>query len=187
MNKTTIITIISGVAVIIVLAIIWFSMSVSYQNKEARYVNQFKAENQKIEATYDNMWKEIQQIAEVTDNYKESFKEIYVQITDARYDKDNGVLMKWITESNPQFDVSQYEKLSNVIEVERKRFLNAQTKIIDIVREHNNMLDVIPSKWFLSGKEYLEYEVISSSITKDVMRTRLDEDVHVFMRKNNEE
>lgn len=179
MNKN-VIAIICSIAVVVVLVVIWFSMSVSYQNKEIRYVNQFKAENQKIEAVYDNMWKSIQQIAEVTDNYKESFKEIYVQITDARYDKDNGVLMKWITESNPQFDSKQYEKLSTVIEVERKRFLNAQTKIVDIVREHNNMLDVIPSKWFLSGKEYLEYEVISSSITKTVMETRMDEDIQIF-------
>lgn len=179
MNKNVLITIII-VAVVAIFGITWFSMSVSYQNQEVRYVNQFKAENQKIEAVYDNMWKSIQQIAEVSGQYKDSFKDIYVQITDARYDKDNGVLMKWITESNPNFDPALYQRLAGVIEVERRRFLNAQTKIIDIVREHNNMLDVIPSKWFLSGKEYLEYEVISSSRSKNVMETRMDEDIEVF-------
>ena len=167
-----------GVVVVAIIAVVM--MMFSYQNQEIRYVNMFKAENQKIEAVYDNMWKSIQQQAEVTDNYKESFKEIYVQITDARYDKDNGVLMKWLTESNPNFDTSLYEKLSATIEVERKRFLNAQTKIIDIVREHNNMLDVYPSKWFLSGRDYLEYEVISSTQSKTVMETRMDDDVSVF-------
>lgn len=181
MKKNGIVAIVV-IAVVVIIGIVWFSMSVSYQNQEVRYVNQFKAENQKIEAVYDNMWKSIQQIAEVTDNYKDSFKDIYVQITDARYDKDNGVLMKWIQESNPNFDTSLYQKLAGVIEVERKRFLNAQTKIIDIVREHNNMLDVIPSKWFLSGKDYLEYEVISSSRSKNVMETRMDDDVSVFKK-----
>ena len=170
------------IGVIIVFIIAFFMMQVTYQNQEVRYVNLYKAENQKIEAVYDNMWKSIQQIAEVTDNYKESFKEIYVQITDARYDKDNGVLMKWLTESNPQFDIKLYDKLSATIEVERKRFLNAQTKIIDIVREHNNMLDVVPSKWFLSDKDYLEYEVISSTQSKTVMSTRMDDDISVFKK-----
>ena len=169
-----------GVIVIAVIAVVM--MMFSYQNQEIRYVNMFKAENQKIEAVYDNMWKSIQQQAEVTDNYKESFKEIYVQIMDARYNKDNGMLMKWLTESNPNFDTSLYEKLSATIEVERKRFLNAQTKIIDIVREHNNMLDVYPSKWFLSGRDYLEYEVISSTQSKTVMETRMDDDVSVFKK-----
>lgn len=182
MNKKNANTIISVVGGIVILGVIWFSMMITYQNKEVRYVNLFKSENQKIEAVYDNMWKSIQQIAQVTDKYKESFKEVYVEITDVRYDKDNGMLMKWIQESNPQFDVSQYEKLSNVIEVERRRFLNAQTKIIDIVREHNNMLDVMPSKWFLGDKEYLEYEVISSTRSKNVMETRLDEDIDVFKK-----
>ena len=160
MNKGILISVIAAIAI---LGLTYFFMSVSYQNDEIRYVNQFKAEEQKIELTYDNMWKSIQQIAQVTDNYKESFKDIYVQITDKRYSKDNGVLMKWITESNPQFDIKLYDKLASMIEVERKRFMNAQTKIVDIVREHNNMLDVIPSKWFLGSCERLEYEVISSS------------------------
>lgn len=173
-----------GIFGVIIIGIISFvCMMFTYQNKEARYVNMFKAENQKIEAVYDNMWKQIQQIAEVSDQYKESFKDIYVQITSERYDKGDGTLMRWITESNPEFDSSLYEKLAATIEVERKRFLNAQTKIIDIVREHNNMLDVVPSKWFLSGCSYLEYEVISSTRSKTVMDTRIDDDVDVFKTK----
>lgn len=178
--KSSTVTILSIVGIILIGVITYLGMMFSYQNEEIRYVNMYKAENQKIEAVYDNMWKQIKQIAQVADKYEESFKNIYVEITDKRYDKDNGVLMKWITESNPEFDTSLYGKLSAVIEVERKRFLNAQTKIIDIVREHNNMLDVVPSKWFLSGREYLEYEVISSTQSKNVMDTRLDEDIDIF-------
>lgn len=181
MNKNTIITI-CVVAFMLLIGLITFSMSVSYKNDEVRYVNQFKAEEQVIEAVYDNMWKSIQQIAEVSDEYKTSFKDIYVEIIDKRYSKDNGMLMKWITESNPNFDTKLYEKLATVIEVERRRFLNAQTKIIDIQRQHNNMLDVIPSKWFLSSCQRLEYEVISSSKTKQVMQTRMDDDIDVFKR-----
>ena len=42
------------------------------------------------------------------------------------------------------------------------------------------MLDVIPGSWFLSGKKRLEYEVISSSYSKEVMQTRMDDKVDPF-------
>jgi hypothetical protein len=88
--------------------------------------------------------------------------------------------MNWIQESNPQFTADLYKDLSVAIEVERQKFLNAQTKIIDIVREHNNMLDVVPSKWFLGGRKKLEWEVISSTTTKSVMDSKVDDNVNLF-------
>ena len=179
MKSKTIFTI-SGIGVIILFAIVIFTQYISITNQEVRLRNQFDAEQQKIEMVYDNMWKTIQQTAEVSDKYQESFKEIYVQIMDKRYDKNDGTLMNWIKEANPNFDIRLYDKLATTIEVERHRFLNAQTKAVDIQRIHNNMLDVIPSKWFLSNCPRLEYEVISSSRSKNVMNTRLDDDVSVF-------
>lgn len=46
------------------------------------------------------------------------------------------------------------------------------------------MLDVIPSKWFLSGCQRLEYIVISSTQSKQVMETRLDDETDVFAKKD---
>lgn len=171
---------IGSIVIIVLFGLILFTQYVSITNAEVRLRNQFNAEQQKIEMTYDNMWKTIKQTAEVSDKYQESFKEIYVQIMDKRYNKNDGTLMNWIKEANPNFDIRLYDKLTTTIEVERRRFLNAQTKAVDIQRIHNNMLDVIPSKWFLSGCPRLEYEVISSSKSKNVMETRLDDDIDVF-------
>ena len=172
--------IIITVIIFVILCSIFMIMSISYSNQQVRLVNQYKAEEQVIEATYDNMWKSIKQIAQVADNYKESFKEVYNNILDKRYDKDNGMLLNWLKESNPQFDPAVYEQLAVVIEVEREKFLNAQTKILDVVREQNNLLDQIPSKWFLSDCERLKYEVVSSNTTKKVMETRMEENIDVF-------
>lgn len=182
MKSKTIFTI-SGVCVVVLFVIIIFTQYISITNQEVRLRNQFDAEQQKIEMVYDNMWKTIQQTAEVSDKYQESFKDIYVQIMDKRYDKNDGTLMNWIKEANPNFDIRLYDKLATTIEVERHRFLNAQTKAVDIQRIHNNMLDVIPSKWFLGSCPRLEYEVISSSRSKNVMNTRLDDDVSIFNDK----
>ena len=56
---------------------------------------------------FDNTWKKIAGQAGVATEYKNSFKEVYVELMDARYKHDEGAgqetLMKWITESTPQY------------------------------------------------------------------------------------
>lgn len=169
-----------GAGVLILFGIIIFTSSIGYQNDEVRYVNEFEAQKSKIEAIHDNMWKILQQKAGVTKEYSVQFDSIYKHIMDARYDKNDNVVFNWIHEQNPQFSIELYKDLSVSIEVERQKFLNAQTKIVDIVREHNNMLDVAPSKWFLGSRSRLEWEVISSARTKNVMDTKMDDDVDLF-------
>lgn len=179
MSKKLIITL-SVVVIAVVLAIMFFSMSISYSNREAKLVNQFNMEMKNREATFDNMFKDISQIAQIAEEYKESFKDIYVHITSERYDKDDGVVMKWIQESNPQFDTKLYDRLANTIEVRRQEFLLVQRKLMDIENQHNNMLDVFPSSLFLSGRQRLDYQVISSTHAKKVMETGVDDDIELF-------
>lgn len=165
---------------ILILVIIVIISMFSYQNDEVRLVNEFRAQEQKIEAVHDQMWKVIQQKAGIAKEYSTQFDSIYTHIMDRRYSSSDGVLFNWIKESNPEFSTELYKELSVTIEVQRKQFLGAQEKIIDIVREHNNMLDVAPGKWFLGNRERLEYEVISSTNTKHVMDTRMDDNVVLF-------
>lgn len=89
-------TIIGIVIAVVFLIGIGFTMNISYSNKEVKLVNQFNMEMKNREATFDNMFKVIAQTARVAEKYKESFKDIYVHITSERYDKDDGVLMKWV-------------------------------------------------------------------------------------------
>lgn len=165
---------------LIVLGIIIFGMMFSYKNDEVRLKNEFQSQEQKIEAVHDVMWKTIQQKAGVAKEYSAQFDTIYTHIMDARYDKSDNVVFNWIKESNPEFSQELYRDLSIAIEVQRKQFLNTQERIIDIAREHNTLLETIPSKWFLGGCQRLEYEVISSTRTKDVMSSRMDDDTNVF-------
>lgn len=88
--------------------------------------------------------------------------------------------MKWIQESNPNFDSKLYDKLASEIEIKRQEFLMVQRKLMDIENQHNNLLDMIPSSWFLSGKQRLEYKVISSTRSKQVMETGVEDDIDLF-------
>lgn len=170
----------SSLGLIVLVALGVFVMGIGYQNDEVRLVNEFKAQEKKIEATHDNLWKILTEKAGVAKEYAAQFDSIYSHIMSERYENNDKVIFNWITESNPNFSDDLYKEVSIAIEVQRKQFLASQEKIIDIVREHNNMLDVIPAKWFIGGRERLEWEVISSAKSKDVMNTRMDDDLKLW-------
>ena len=104
---------------ILILAIIGLSMYFSTSNREISLRSDAEAQVRSITLNYDNMWKIIKQKAQVSDEYKNAFDTIYTKIISSRYDKDNGLLLKFVTESNPNFDVSLYRDLSNAIEGQR--------------------------------------------------------------------
>ena len=130
MNTKNIIRI--AVAIIVVIfGIAGCGSYVSYNNSEVALRNEVEANIQDLENVYDKMWKIISQKAQISQEYKSSFDEIYTHIMDSRYDKGDGTLMKWIQESNPNFDVSLYKDLSQSVEILRTEFANKQTTIID--------------------------------------------------------
>lgn len=171
-----------AVGILVFSAVVIGSMYVSYNNTEVTLRSQAEAQRGKIEATYDQMWKIIQQKAQVTDEYKEAFKEIYPSLIEGRYSKGDGSLMKWITESNPTFDVSLYKDLMNSIEIERTGFTNAQSRMLDIIREHQTLLNKIPAKWFISNDVPIEYTVVSSTRSKETMKSGIDDEVDIFKK-----
>ena len=161
-------------------AAIGFGMYFSYNNSDARLRNLGEAQRGNIENVCDRTWKILQQKAQVSDQYRETFEEIYPKLIEGRYSQGDGTLMKWIQESNPQFDVSLYKDLMNSIEVERTVFSNEQKKMLDIIREHNNLIKTVPGKWLITNLTEIEYTVISSTRSKAVMENGTDDDVELF-------
>ena len=155
----------------------------SYNNKEISLRTQAEAQRGKIEGVHDKMWKIIQQKAQVTNEYKDAFAEIYPEIIAGRYSGNgDGSLMKWVTESNPNFDTSLYADLMQSIEMYRSEFQKNQERMLDIIREHRNLISMYPSKWFISNKLEIEYTIISSTKSKVVMETGVDDDVDLFKK-----
>lgn len=173
--------IVGGIAVA-VLAITIFFMYASASNKEVRLKNAGVAQEQLCKNNFDNMFKTIAQVAQVSEQYKESFKEIYIPLIEGRY-KDNNLLMKWVTESNPNFDTKLYDKLVDVIESKRNGFELEQKKLVSIVQDHTNLLETMPSSWFVGGRPHLQVTYITSGKTKEVYRTGEDNDIDLFPSK----
>lgn len=165
-----------GGVIVLILVIMYFA----YNNKEVALRKEAEAQKGKIESVFDTMWKTIKQEAGVTEEYRETFEKIYPELIAGRYAGDNQSLIKMINESNPAFDTSLYQKLMQTIEVQRTVFSTAQQRMLDIIRERETLLESMPSKWFITNKEEIEYVVISSDATADIIQTRRENDVEIF-------
>ncbi len=171
----SLIIIVAAAAILLVLLIMFFT----YNNKEIYLRKEADAQRKKIESTHDKMWKVIKQKAEVSDKYRETFERVYPEIIAGRY-SDGSSAMKWIQEANPNFDTSLYNDLMQAIEIQRTHLHNAQTRMLDVIRERASLIESYPSRWFITNKSEIEYEVISSTKTHNVVETRVDDDVDVF-------
>lgn len=176
------------VAPIVILGVIvvlgaWFGMTfISISNQDVDMHTQFNAEVDNNKIIYDKTWKVVKQMAGVTDQYANKFKEIYTEIMDKRYDDNKNLLMKWIQESNPVFDASMYKDINLAIQANKAEFLRCQQKQIDLNREHENLRLKFPSNIFLSMKGCKPFEVklITSTRTDKAFEDGKDDDVSVF-------
>ena len=169
-------TIIIAAAVIVLLVIYYFNCN----NREVSLRKEAEAQKGKVETVHDTMWKTLKQEAGVTEQYKETFEKIYPELISGRYANDSSSLMKMITESNPAFDTSLYQHLMQSIDVQRASFANAQQRILDVIRERDTLLESMPSKWFISNKSKIDYKIISSTISKEAVKTGIDDEVNLF-------
>lgn len=153
----------------------------SWYNKENKQRLLVQAQQKNNEVVFDNVWKTVAQLAQVSDDYKTSFKDIYVGIMDGRYGKGDGSLMKWVTESNPNFDISLYTKLSNVIEGSNATFTENQRMLIDLGREHDLILTTPPASFFYSliGKEHIELKIVTSTKTENAFKTGKNDNIDI--------
>lgn len=172
-----------GIGVLVVLALIVVFMYIKYNNEEVSLRKEAEAQKGKVETVHDTMWKVIKQKAGVTEEYRDTFEKVFPEIIAGRYSQGDGSTMKWIQESNPEFDTSLYKDLMQAIEVQRMYFNQAQTRMLDIIRQRETLIELIPAKFFISNKTKIDYTIISSTSTKTVVQTGIDDDVDLFKKK----
>ncbi|MBQ8423651.1 MAG: hypothetical protein IJY36_05285 [Coprobacter sp.] len=163
-----------------ILLLILIVMYFKYNNREVSLRKEAEAQRGKIESVHDTMWKVLKQEAGVTEQYRQSFERIYPELIAGRYAGDGKNLIKMIQESNPMFDTKLYDKLMQSIEVQRAYFASAQQRMLDIIRERETLLESMPSGWFIRNKQEIEYEVISSTITQEIITSRRDDNIELF-------
>jgi len=157
---------------------------VSISNTERKLYQAGLAAQQNSEVVFDATWKTIKSQAQVTEEYKDGFKEIYTQLMEDRYKNDANAgketLMKWVQEANPSFDSGLYLKLMNTIEGSRNAFTFEQKKLIDINREHKTFKMLFPNYLIIGDRPDLEIKLVTSTATKEAFSTTNEDDINLF-------
>lgn len=167
------------IIVLACLAIILLGLYFHYNNREVTLRKAADAQNKNIAGIHDAMWKIIKEKAGVAENYRATFEKVYPELINGRYASD-GSSMKWIQESNPDFDTSLYKDLMLAIEAQRIYFQKAQQRMLDIIRERETLINAMPAKFFITNKKTIEYIVIASDKTNEVMQSRIDNETLNF-------
>ncbi|MFA5130603.1 MAG: hypothetical protein WC477_06885 [Patescibacteria group bacterium] len=159
---------------------------ISCMNTEARLRNAIVAKQRDNTSEFDNMWKKISQTAQVTDAQKEALKDIFTSHAQARTGNGGGgSVMKWVQESVPNVDLSTMKNLQNIITGSRDAWTMRQKELIDLKREHDNLIDVFPSSAVCAilGRQKIDIQVVTSGRTERSFETGKDDDVNVFEKK----
>jgi hypothetical protein len=160
--------------------------AVGTYNGAATLKNQYTSKVSANEASFDNMWKKIQQTSQVPDAQKNALREIFEGYAAARTGVGGGgSVMNWIKEAIPSVDVSIYKDLMNIITSSRDEWTRNQVELVSIANEYNKMLAVFPSNVLLKmlGFERIEPKIITSTRTENAFKTGKDDDVELNLGK----
>ena len=178
-----------GVIVVVVVCLGSFaSCAISYPNQEQRLRNLIEGKQKDNESEFDNMWKKISQVAQVDEVARGTLKDVFVSHAEARTSggSKDGSLMKWVTESVPNVDLSTTKQMMNIITGSRDSWTQRQKELNDFGRKHDDLITKFPSRLFISmfgNPAPIEIPTITSTRSAEAMKTGKDDDVDLFRKK----
>lgn len=131
----------------------------------------------------DNTRKMIREAASVSDTEVTALEKIIVGYADARGSNEGGgdnnvVSIGMVREAVPSItSIETLAKLQNIVVAGRKDWQAAQTRLIEIQRQGNEMMAVFPSNVILGfmGKKPVEITIVTSSETEGNFKTGKDD------------
>lgn len=178
--------IIGAFSCILVGLLVFSIMFIGVMNQEVKLRNVIMAKQKDNMSEFDNMWKKIQQSAQCTDEQMSRMKEIYTSHAAARTGNSGKPMWNWVKESIPNIDTTTFNNLQNIITSSRDSWTQRQKELIDLKREHDNLIDVFPSNIIcvLLNKSKIDITIVTSSKTAKSFESGKDDDVNIFENKS---
>jgi len=170
-KKSGLTPIVIGFIVVGLVAILYWSMSVHYRNREIALRNLYRTHIASLKVDHDAMWKIISENFHVAETERKTFAEAYEKIvkTDPKSQSDvqavPGLLMA-IGVRPPQVDSSLYRQVQNAISAQRTKFATAQQDSLDVWNEHKTLITTWPGNMFIGGAAAQELEMVTITSTK---------------------
>lgn len=170
-----------GVVLAIVLAAYVIGVKNTQAGLQVQYDSKLKANN----ASFDNMWKKIQQTAQVTDAQKNALKEIMIGYAQARGGNGGGSMATSVREAIPNVDTKVFQQLMNIITGSRDQWTAEQIQLVDVARQYNFNLSQFPKSFILDlfGYKPIDAKLVTSSRTDKAFETGKDDDTDLGLKK----
>jgi len=174
----------AGLGVIALVGLVLLFGVVGMYNGQATLKNTYEMKVKDNQSEFDNMWKKIQQVAQVPEAKKNAFKEIYVEYAGARSQEGQGKLMSWVQEAVPNVDLSVYDNVMNILVASRDGWTMRQKELVDIARVYNQNLVVFPKNLILGmfGFDKIDPDIVTSTRTDEAFETGKDDDTDLFKK-----
>lgn len=202
MTTQTKIILAAAAAVILTGLIVFFGM-VGWYDDAVKLENTTAAQWQSNQNTYDAFWKTVREVAQVPEQYKEDFKQLLVQETQAKYGPEGSkATMQWFQDRHINLDASMYRKIQDVIESGRADFKRSQDTLLDKQRKTHDMMEGYWGGVFARHYDFprvqkgnyappkdvdgdgkltvLDYPIVTSARTKQAFEKGEDDEVDVF-------
>lgn len=166
-----------GISVLVLAVIASMSgvgMYFSYNRQEVQARNACQAQLGNIENVLDNMWKNFQEIGGIADRERETATKLFREYAEARTTEGEGQMMAWIKEQVPNASPQLYSDLQARLTAGRQEYRESQTRMLELVRIHTNIVQDPFRKIFIRNDEPFKFTVISSSDTKKAVETGED-------------
>lgn len=160
------------------LVVIFCVMGISFHNKEVTLRNIIVNKQTDNKSEMDAMWKIIDQNAQVTVEQKNALMDIFGSYAQDRTPKSGGSLALWIKEAVPNVDQTTYHQLMNTITAQREGFKFRQKELLDLKREHDNLITTFPNVIFATvlGRNKIDVVIVTSTRTEDAFKSGKDDD-----------
>lgn len=179
-------TVLIVLASLVVLGLAYGGCVLSFRGDCVRAENGIEAQLEVNKASHDTMWKEVREVAQVSDMMRDDFIKVFDGAMRGRYGEDGSrAVFQWIQEQNPSLDPGVYQKIQVVIEKGRARFLKDQEQLVDKVRNYKDLLEgnrAILANAFLGFPRKIDpddekFKPITSGRTKDAFERGEDGEI----------
>ena len=170
----------SALAVMVIGITIFLTMWASYSNDEHRLRNTIIAKQRDNQNQMDLMWKSISQSGQVAETERSTFIKLFTDYAHARTGGESHPIMNWIKESVPEANPRLFASLMNIVVSQRTQFAFRQKELLDLKREHDNLIDLFPSCLFVGGRGKIDVTIVTSSRTEDAFKSGKDDNVQMF-------
>ena len=158
-----------------------FFTNVYYNNQEISVRNTIKVKLEDNKNQFDSMWKQISQLAQVTKEERSSLTRLITDNAQQRNMNDK-VIMAWVQEAIPNVSNATYLNLQNTISNTRAAFATRQTELLDLQRQHQDLILKFPSSMFIKNKQPVDVVIVTSEKTQNTFSTKQENDVDLFSK-----